>query len=393
MTAGRRKKTFKKDQKEVSAKKLDNQPPTKPDHSKTNNRAEPIDDQPTYNQQENEAHEEVSSEETALDGQDEGELVLEDGEEDNEMEEIQDNDDLSDTDKPKSKGRKKTDKVKHEDVDAIKQYLKEVSQVPLLNFEQEQKLAYQVLENDASARQTLIVSNLRLVISIAKRYLNRGLSMLDLIEEGNIGLMKAVEKFEPEKGFRFSTYAAWWIKQHIMRAIANQSNLIRLPVHVVEKVSKLARTKYELTQRYRREPTIAELARALDLSENQVMEIIRIEQKPAYLETMIGGQDQENKKLIDVLEDRNNDLPDASTKESFQRESMGRMLDSLTDKEKAIVVMRFGLEDEDPKTLEDTGRHFGLTRERIRQIEMTALKKLRALLRDGHTSVDELLKE
>ncbi len=265
--------------------------------------------------------------------------------------------------------------------------------MPLLTFAEEQRLAFKVQQNDAAARQTLIISNLRLVISIAKRYLNRGLSMLDLIEEGNIGLMKAVEKFEPEKGFRFSTYAAWWIKQHIMRALANQSNLIRLPVHVVEKVSKLAKTRYELAQRLRREPNLEELARALELSVDQVSEIMRIEQKPAYLETLIGSHDQDNKKLLDVLEDRTNALPDASTKDDHQRQTMLSMLDSLTDKERAVLVMRFGLEDNQPCTLEETGRHFGLTRERIRQIEMTALKKLRAQLRDGQVSVDDLLRD
>ncbi len=345
-------------------------------------------------------------EEERLDGEDnfEGHDVEEHGlEPDEEQEEREDHDSLSGDEssgqvRPRSGKRpraskRKADEDRHADLDAIKQYLNEVSKVPLLNFAEEQSLAFKVQQNDAAARQTLIVSNLRLVISIAKRYLNRGLSMLDLIEEGNIGLMKAVEKFEPEKGFRFSTYAAWWIKQHIMRALANQSNLIRLPVHVVEKVSKLAKVRYELAQRLRREPSMEELARALEVSVDQISEIMRIEQKPAYLETLIGSHDQDNKKLLDVLEDRTNALPDASTKDDHQRQVMLGLLDSLTDKERAILVMRFGLEDEQPQTLEETGRHFGLTRERIRQIEMTALKKLRAQLRDGQISVDDLLRD
>jgi RNA polymerase primary sigma factor len=279
-----------------------------------------------------------------------------------------------------------------DEFDTVKQYLREVSRVPLLTFEQEQELARRVGKNDAAAFQTMIVSNLRLVISIAKRYLHHGLSMLDLIEEGNLGLMRAVEKFEPEKGFRFSTYAAWWIKQHIKRALANQSNLIRLPVHVVEKVSKLARVRYELTQKLRRPPTEEELARAMDLPLQQVQEIIQVDQKPAYLETIVGQSENDQRRLGDMLEDLTSQQPDHSTRDQFKRSQMEDMLACLNDKERQVIVRRFGLEDQPPATLEETGRAFGLTRERIRQIEATALRKMRAYLREEHTDMDQLFK-
>jgi len=282
--------------------------------------------------------------------------------------------------------------LRNEDLDAVKQYLNEVRRIPLLNFEQEKDLARKIAKNDATARQTLIVSNLRLVISIAKRYLNRGLSMLDLIEEGNIGLMHAVEKYCPEKGFRFSTYAAWWIKQHVKRALANQSHLIRLPVHIVEKVSKVSRCQYELTQKLRRDPTPAELAKTLKMPVEQVLDILRVDQRPAYLETMMGSSETDNRKLMDVLEDKSNISPDATTLQKFKKDQLQKMLDILTEKERAIIVMRYGLDRKSPSTLEQTGRHFGLTRERIRQIEMTVLKKLRAYLRQEGGSVDDIFK-
>jgi RNA polymerase sigma factor (sigma-70 family) len=317
----------------------------------------------------------------------------EEAEEDAEKEEEPEEDNPNETVEISEEDIAKDAKLRHEDLDAVKQYLNEVRGIPLLNFEQEKSLAYRIAKNDAAARQTLIISNLRLVISIAKRYLNRGLSMLDLIEEGNIGLMRAVEKFAPEKGFRFSTYAAWWIKQHIKRALANQSHLIRLPVHIVEKVSKVSRCQYELTQKLRREPSPAEIGRALKIPVEQVCEILRMDQKPAYLETMMGSQDTDNRKLMDVLEDKTNVSPDASILGDIQKERLQDLLNILTEKERAIIIMRYGLDRKNPCTLEQTGKFFGLTRERIRQIEMTVLKKLRAYLRQGKTSVDDILKD
>lgn len=275
--------------------------------------------------------------------------------------------------------------------DSIRQYLKEVSRVPLLTAEQERSLAFKVQRhNDAQARQTLIISNLRLVISIAKRYLNRGLSMLDLIEEGNLGLMRAVEKFSPQKGFRFSTYAAWWIRQHVKRALANQSHLIRVPVHMAEKVSRVARANYELTQKLGREPSVAELAKALKISQDQVREVLRVEQRPTYLETVVGGFEKDSKKLVDFLEDESRESPAASTLGSIQQDHLEQLLEILTEKERRILEMRFGLEGKRACTLEETGRHFGLTRERIRQIELGALKKLKAALRRGLSPLDEI---
>ncbi len=274
----------------------------------------------------------------------------------------------------------------------IKQYLKEVGKTPLLTAEQERDLAFRVEKNDAAARQTLIVSNLRLVISIAKQYLYHGLPMLDLIEEGNLGLMRAVEKFLPRKGFRFSTYAAWWIRQYVKRALANQSQLIRIPVHMVEKVSRFSRIRYELSQKLGQEPTITEIAKAMKVSLEQVREIMRADQRPAYLETMMGSHQSDGRKWTDVFEDKSNIAPDASTQGAIQQKKIEDLLDVLTDKEKNIIILRFGLNRKTSCTLEQTGRHFGLTRERIRQIEVTALKKLRAYLRQGQSSVEDIFK-
>jgi RNA polymerase primary sigma factor len=281
----------------------------------------------------------------------------------------------------------------HEERDSVRQYLKEVSTVPLLTAEEEKSLALKVQKNNAAARQTLIVSNLRLVISIAKRYLHRGLSMLDLIEEGNIGLMKAVEKFLPQKGFRFSTYAAWWIRQHIKRALANQSNLIRVPVHMAEKVSRVSRATYELTQKLGREPEVDEIAKHLRVSHGHVREVLRVDQKPTYLETLVGNYDGESKKVMDFLEDKSNESPAAAILSAMEDNRLQALLEVLTEKEREIICMRFGLQQQAACTLEDTGKHFGLTRERIRQIEMTALKKLRAHLRRSGSGMTDIFKE
>ncbi len=293
----------------------------------------------------------------------------------------------------KPKKAKRLEDQDHEEPDSVRQYLREVATVPLLTAEQEKALAMRVQQNDAAARQTLIISNLRLVISIAKRYLNRGLSMLDLIEEGNIGLMKAVEKFIPQKGFRFSTYAAWWIRQHVKRALANQSNLIRVPVHMAEKVSKVSRATYELTQKLGREPEVDEIAKHLRVSHGHVREIMRVDQKPTYLDASVAGFDGESKKVGDFLEDKTNLSPAAAIFSAMEEERLQTLLEILTDKERDVICMRFGLEQKQACTLEEAGKFFGLTRERIRQIEMTALKKLRAHLRRSGSAMDDIFKD
>jgi RNA polymerase primary sigma factor len=330
-----------------------------------------------------------SSELAELNEPDDDELAEEETEE--ETEDKAETESEAEAPKPK-KSRRLEDQV-HEDPDSVRQYLREVSLVPLLTAEQEKSLAMRVQKNDAAARQTLIISNLRLVISIAKRYFNRGLSMLDLIEEGNIGLMKAVEKFDPGKGFRFSTYAAWWIRQHIKRALANQSNLIRVPVHMAEKVSRVSRATYELTQKFGREPEVEEIAKHLKVSHGHVREVMRVDQRPTYLETMVGGYDGENKKVMDFLEDKSNQSPAASILNAMEDERLQSLLEILTDKEREVICMRFGLNQKNACTLEEAGKYFGLTRERIRQIEMTALKKLRAHLRRTGSTMDDIFKE
>ena len=294
---------------------------------------------------------------------------------------------------PRKSSRARPKPSEREEPDSVRQYLREVSRVSLLTAEEERTLAYKVQKNNAQARQTLIVCNLRLVISIAKRYLNRGLSMLDLIEEGNLGLMRAVEKFSPQKGFRFSTYAAWWIRQHIKRALANQSNLIRVPVHMAEKVSRISKATYELTQKLGREPDVPEIAKHLKISQTQVREVLRVDQKPTYLETMVGGHEGESKKVMDFLEDKSNTSPAASIFGAMEEERLQALLDILTEKERAVLCMRFGLNQSSACTLEEAGKHFGLTRERIRQIEMTALKKLRAQLRRSGSSLDDIFND
>jgi len=348
--------------------------------------------QPPDRAAEDEAGEEITrwpGEEAAVpDGEAEEEEPLSSGGE-------ADGQELVDRDEDEAGGRRSQRKEAggHEEPDSVRQYLREVSRVPLLTAEQEKSLALKVQRNDAQARQTLIISNLRLVISIAKRYFHRGLSMLDLIEEGNIGLMRAVEKFEPRRGFRFSTYAAWWIRQHIKRALANQSNLIRVPVHMTEKVSRLSRARYELSQKLGHEPSVAEIAKHLKVSQEEVRTVQLVDQKPTYLETAVGGGETENKKLVDYLEDTSRESPAASILDAIQQDQLQQLLASLNEKERAILEMRFGLNRKHPCTLEETGKHFGLTRERIRQIEMTALKKLRSLLRRGTSTVDDIFRE
>lgn len=259
--------------------------------------------------------------------------------------------------------------------DPVRMYLKEIGKVDLLKFEQEVKLAQQIEKGSGKARAQLIEANLRLVVSIAKKYIGRGLSFLDLIQEGNQGLMRAVEKFDWRKGFKFSTYATWWIRQAITRAIADQARTIRIPVHMVETINKVFKTARALTQELGREPAIEEIAIVLDLPEEKVTEIYRISQDTTSLATPVG--DDEDSFLGDFIEDKTQASPYEETSRELLKESIESVLDGLDEREGDVLKMRFGLMGNIPQTLEEVGKKFGVTRERIRQIEAKALRKLR----------------
>lgn len=259
--------------------------------------------------------------------------------------------------------------------DPIRMYLKEIGRVELLSAEQEVALAIRIENGDELAKQELAEANLRLVVSIAKRYGGRGLSFLDLIQEGNMGLMKAVEKFDYTKGFKFSTYATWWIRQAITRAIADQARTIRIPVHMVETINKLVRVQRNLLQDLGREPTPEEIGAEMDLPTEKVREIQKISQEPVSLETPIGEEDDSH--LGDFIEDEGAMSPETFTASSLLREQLEDVLDTLTDREENVLRLRFGLDDGNIRTLEQVGKVFGVTRERIRQIEAKALRKLR----------------
>ena len=262
--------------------------------------------------------------------------------------------------------------------DPVKIYLKEIGKVPLLEPEEEVELAKRMQEGDEEAKKRLSESNLRLVVSIAKKYSGRnGLSFLDLIQEGNLGLLKAVEKFDYTKGYRFSTYATWWVRQHITRAIADQARTIRVPVHMTETINKLVRATKNLTQTLGREPTIEELAKEMGITEEKVTEIKRIQMEPLSLEGPMGNDDSENSRLGDIIEDDTTISPFEATSRSLLREQLIAVIDTLTPREQKVVRMRYGLDDGFPKTLEQVGQEFNVTRERIRQIEAKALRKLR----------------
>jgi RNA polymerase primary sigma factor len=274
-------------------------------------------------------------------------------------------------------------------LDTIKLYLREISAIALLTAEEEVKLAKKVWHKDPVARQQMIEANLRLVVSIAKRYLNRGLPFLDLIEEGNIGLIKAVERFQYKKGFKFSTYASWWIRQAIERALVNQTRTIRLPIHVDEKINRFIKVLREQVQTKGREPTMDEMAEVMDTSVEKVKEVMQVVRSTQSLDMPI-GEKQENS-LKDVIEDTSI-LSPADIVEGIKRHEMiSNWLDKLTDNEKNVVILRFGLEDGEPKTLEKIGEEFGVTRERIRQIESSALKKLRYIISREELIIDEIL--
>ncbi len=259
--------------------------------------------------------------------------------------------------------------------DPVRMYLKEIGRVPLLSADKEIKLAKRMEDGDLEAQKRLAEANLRLVVSIAKRYVGRGMLFLDLIQEGNLGLIKAVEKFDYNKGYKFSTYATWWIRQAITRAIADQARTIRIPVHMVETINKLIRVSRQLLQSLGREPSPEEIAKEMDVSVDRVREIMKIAQEPVSLETPIG--EEEDSHLGDFIEDHDAPAPAEAASFVLLKEQLEDVLDTLTEREEKVLRLRFGLDDGRARTLEEVGQNFGVTRERIRQIEAKALRKLR----------------
>ena len=259
--------------------------------------------------------------------------------------------------------------------DPVRMYLREIGKIPLLTYDEELDLAKRILEGDEEAKQKLAESNLRLVVSIAKKYVGRGMMFLDLIQEGNMGLIKAVEKFDYTKGYKFSTYATWWIRQAITRAIADQARTIRIPVHMVETINKLIRTSRHLLQQNGREPTVEELSKEMEMPVDKVVEIQKIAQDPVSLETPIGEEDDSH--LGDFIQDDDSPAPQDSAASTLLREQLEEVMNTLTPREAKVLKLRFGLEDGKARTLEEVGREFMVTRERIRQIEAKALRKLR----------------
>ncbi len=259
--------------------------------------------------------------------------------------------------------------------DPVRMYLKEIGTVPLLTAEEEVELAKKKSAGDVSAKERLIEANLRLVVSIAKRYTGRGMSFLDLVQEGNLGLIKGVEKFDYQKGYKLSTYATWWIRQSVTRALADQARTIRVPVHMVETINKMSKMQRKLTLDLGYEPSVAELAKALDMSEDKVMEIMQIAREPASLETPIGEEDDSN--LGDFVADSNAVTPEGNVESAMLRDHIDSLLGDLKERERQVIELRFGLKDGHPRTLEEVGKEFNVTRERIRQIEAKALRKLR----------------
>jgi RNA polymerase primary sigma factor len=260
--------------------------------------------------------------------------------------------------------------------DSVRLYLREIGKIPLLTSEEELALAQRVVAGDKKAKDQMAEANMRLVVSIAKRYVGRGLDLLDLIQEGNTGLLRAVEKFDPDRGFKFSTYATWWIRQAITRAIADQARTIRIPVHMVETINKLLRTQRRLTQELNREPTNEEIAAAMDMEVDKVEHIMKIKQDISSLDASV-RDDEEDSVLGDFIEDEDTKTPTESASEQLLKEQVKQILGTLTEREQKILKLRFGLEDGKSHTLEEVGQEFSVTRERIRQIEAKALAKLR----------------
>jgi RNA polymerase primary sigma factor len=262
--------------------------------------------------------------------------------------------------------------------DSVRLYLREIGKIPLLNAEEELALAQRVVAGEKKAKDKMAEANMRLVVSIAKRYSGRGLDFLDLIQEGNTGLLRAVEKFDPDKGFKFSTYATWWIRQAITRAIADQARTIRIPVHMVETINKLLRTQRRMTQELNREPTIEELAKELEMEPEKVEYVMKIKQDITSLDAGVGRDgDEEDSVLRDFIEDEESATPEESAASQLLKEQVQEILSTLSDREQKIIKMRFGLENGKSHTLEEVGQEFAVTRERIRQIEAKALAKLR----------------
>ncbi len=283
----------------------------------------------------------------------------------------------------------KEKKTAQSGLDAIKYYLKEIRKTPLLTFEQEQALAKRVAEGDQEARAKMIEANLRLVVAIGKKYINRGLQFSDIIEEGNLGLIRAVEKFQYERGFKFSTYASWWIKQAIERAIVNQTRTIRLPVHIAEIVNSYMRASRQLTQTLGREPHAEEIAKKMKVTIEKVRSISQVVRETYSLDMLIG--DQEEDTLKDILQDTNAQSPASASDEIRRRQYIDEWLGTLALSEQRIIKLRFGLSDGEPKTLDSIGKKFGITRERVRQIETQAIKKLRAITERKHIQLSEML--
>lgn len=273
--------------------------------------------------------------------------------------------------------------------DSIRIYLDEIRRTRLLKAEEELELARLVAEGDEAARSLMIESNLRLVVSIAKRYMNRGLPLLDLIEEGNMGLIRAVEKFDYKRGFRFSTYATWWIRQAIERAIVNQARIIRLPVHVSEDITAVLKAERKLVQRYGRDATVEDLAEHMELPQAKIRKILQLIKRTTSIETPIGVDDDQE--LMNLIPDVNATMPSDQVEEEKKIRLVFSWLDELQENEKEIIIMRFGLDDGEPKTLESIGRQYGVTRERIRQIEASALRKLRRITMRMNISLDEII--
>ena len=268
--------------------------------------------------------------------------------------------------------------------DPVRMYLKDIGKIPLLDPDREAYLAEKIAEGDEAAKNELVEANLRLVVSIAKKYVGKGMYFLDLIQEGNLGLIKAVEKFDHTKGYKFSTYATWWIRQAITRAIADQARTIRIPVHMVETIHRVSRTSRQLLQEFGREPTIDEIAEKLGMSADKVREIMKAAQDPVSLETPIGEEDDSH--LGDFIPDDSSPTPAEAVSYQLLREQLNKVLHTLTPREEMVIKLRFGLEDGRTRTLEEVGREFNITRERIRQIEAKALRKLR------HQSRSKILK-
>ena len=262
--------------------------------------------------------------------------------------------------------------------DSVRLYLREIGKIPLLDPDDEADLAKRIVEGDRKAKDKMVEANMRLVVSIAKRYSGRGLDFLDLIQEGNTGLLRAVEKFDPDKGFKFSTYATWWIRQAITRAIADQARTIRIPVHMVEKINKVLRTTRKLTTQLNREPTTEEIAKELDMDVDKIEYVMRIKQDIASLDASVGRDgDDEDSVLGDFVEDEERVSPEESAATQILKEQLAKIISTLSEREQKIIKMRFGIGGERPHTLEEVGSEFSVTRERIRQIEAKALSKLR----------------